>query len=428
MVLRLANSGWLATSVVPPISGSCRATRYAVLRRHHVGLDEVRAGQDRLLVRRERVLGPGARRAAVADQRRRVRMRGRLDVRVDDHHLGVVGGARIPGVVAGVVVVVGGEQVAVAELDDCLHRHERERERVAHAVRAGRRGAADAVGVGDLEEVDDERLLDEALGIGVVEVDLVDPLEHGGRPVVVVALVDEQLALLHREGVAGEVGRLVGLVRPALAGVLPGRGVELVDPAAPLVGVVGEGALEDRVDVLAVRRAAHRLEAAARTDPGGLAGLEVGVLRGHAVRERHRRLQQLAGRAHVEEERAELVTDPERPVGRTHQGLDVEVRAGQQPVGGGVVDDREVDLVVRVAQRDEALDLDPAGPAVAGLPLGLDDVDAKQEVGGVGLGAEAVVRLGVEAAVVALDHGGEARDHLAGERAGTAVRRGRQGA
>ena len=27
VVLRLANSGWLATSVVPPISGSCRATR-----------------------------------------------------------------------------------------------------------------------------------------------------------------------------------------------------------------------------------------------------------------------------------------------------------------------------------------------------------------------------------------------------------------
>ena len=84
--------------------------------------------------------------------------------------------------------------------------------------------------------------------------------------------------------------------------------------------------------------------------------------------------------------------------------------------------------MVRVPEGDEALDVDPARSAVGGLPLRLDDIDAEQEVGGVRLGAEAVVRLGVEAAVVALDHCGEAGDHLAGERAGAPVGRGRQGA
>ena len=46
--------------------------------------------------------------------------------------------------------------------------------------------------------------------------------------------------------------------------------------------------------------------------------------------------------------------------------LDVEVAAGQQPVLRGVVDDRERDLVVGVAQRDEALDLEQPGAAGPG--------------------------------------------------------------
>ena len=65
-----ANSGWSATSVVSPISFSCRATSTAVLGRHQVGLDQVGALVDRQFVGRQRVLGPLAAGAAVGDDDR----------------------------------------------------------------------------------------------------------------------------------------------------------------------------------------------------------------------------------------------------------------------------------------------------------------------------------------------------------------------
>ncbi len=93
-----------------------------------------------------------------------------------------------------------------------------------------------------------------------------------------------------------------------------------------------------------------------------------------------------------------------------------------------VVDDREVQHVVGVAQRDVTEDLDPAGTALRGLPVGTHPVDAEQEVGGVRLGPEPVVRHGREGAVVVVDHGGEAGHDLTGERTGAAVGRGGRGA
>ena len=69
---RAANSGRLATSVVPEISFSWRHDEDAVLRGHEVGLDEVGALLDRERVGRERVLGPLAARAAVGDHDRTV--------------------------------------------------------------------------------------------------------------------------------------------------------------------------------------------------------------------------------------------------------------------------------------------------------------------------------------------------------------------
>ena len=69
----------------------------------------------------------------------------------------------------------------------------------------------------------------------------------------------------------------------------------------------------------------------------------------------------------VQQVRAELLADPEGAVRLAHDRLDVEVGAGQQPVGRALVDDREADLRSRVAQRDEPLDLDRAGAARRGL-------------------------------------------------------------
>jgi hypothetical protein len=125
----------------------------------------------------------------------------------------------------------------------------------------------------------------------------------------------------------------------------------------------------------------------------------------------------------VQQERAELVADPERAVRRPLDRLDVEVAAGQQPVLRRVVDDRERDPVVGVAQRDEALDLQAPAPADARAVVRCEPVDPQQEVGRVVLGAEAVVRLAPERPVVVGDRAGDPRDRLAGEGRGLAVGR-----
>ena len=68
VVLRSANSGWAATSVVPPISFSCRATSTPSLVDTRSGSMKSAPMLDGQLVGGEGVLRPVARRAAVADE------------------------------------------------------------------------------------------------------------------------------------------------------------------------------------------------------------------------------------------------------------------------------------------------------------------------------------------------------------------------
>ena len=72
------------------------------------------------------------------------------------------------------------------------------------------------------------------------------------------------------------------------------------------------------------------------------------------------------------EERPELLAEPQRPAVVLADGLDVEVAARQQPVGRGVVDELEGDLVVGVAQGDPLEDPHGPGPAVGRLEVGVD--------------------------------------------------------
>jgi hypothetical protein len=120
-------------------------------------------------------------------------------------------------------------------------------------------------------------LAHEALAVPGAQVDLVDPLDDRGGSLEVVALDEQHAVTPGHERVADDVGGLVGLVGPPAPGVAPATGVELVDPSTPLVGVVGEGTLEHRVEVAPA--SAHGLEPAARVDPGSLSLLEVGALR-----------------------------------------------------------------------------------------------------------------------------------------------------
>jgi hypothetical protein len=93
--------------------------------------------------------------------------------------------------------------------------------------------------------------------------------------------------------------------------------------------------------------------------------------RAHAG-ERDRLLEHLPGGVGVEEERAELVAEPQRAAAVDPERLDVEVPAGEVALLRGLVDELEGDPVVRVAEVDRALDLDVAA-------VGPDGVYAQQE-------------------------------------------------
>ena len=113
-----------------------------------------------------------------------------------------------------------------------------------------------------------------------------------------------------------------------------------------------------------------------------------------------RRAEEHAVGVEVDDERPELVADPERPVRCALHRLDVEVAAGEQALGGVLVDDREADDVVRITERDEVVDDDLSAAAGGGLPVRRDVVQAQQEVGRVLDRPEAVVGHRPEGAVV----------------------------
>jgi osmotically-inducible protein OsmY len=58
----------------------------------------------------------------------------------------------------------------------------------------------------------------------------------------------------------------------------------------------------------------------------------------------------------VEQEGAELVAEPQRAAAVDAERLDVEVAAGEIALRGGVVDELERDLVIRVPQADRTED------------------------------------------------------------------------
>ena len=84
-------------------------------------------------------------------------------------------------------------------------------------------------------------------------------------------------------------------------------------------------------------------------------------------------------------------------------------------VAGGLVHDREAQPVVGIAERDEVSDLHRAGPATGGLEVRPEEVGPDQEVLGVRLGAEPVVRHGEELpGAASVDDRRETLDRLRG--------------
>jgi hypothetical protein len=107
----------------------------------------------------------------------------------------------------------------------------------------------------------------------------------------------------------------------------------------------------------------------------------------------------------MDEEGPELVAEPERPIRRQAEGFDVEIGAREQAalansgihrnraarIRLAVGDDAEADPVVGVTQVVVQCHADGSRPAQAGREVRREPVDGQDEVGGVRLGAEAVV-------------------------------------
>ena len=155
------------------------------------------------------------------------------------------------------------------------------------------------------------------------------------------------------ERVADDVGVLVRLVRPGAAGVRAGGGVELVDRPAALVGVVDERALDDRVQVPAVARPGHRLEAAARPHVGVSPGCRYGFCGDFPPANGTGAASSLPAASTCSRNGPNSSPIQKVPsLARTTDSMSKSAPVSSRS-GGVVVDDREVDPAVRVAQRDE---------------------------------------------------------------------------
>ena len=131
------------------------------------------------------------------------------------------------------------------------------------------------------------------------------------------------------------------------------------------------------------------------------------------IRQRDRRFEHAAAGIGMQQERAELVAEPQRAVRCALHRLDVEVGTGQHPCFGKVVDDRERNPAVRIAQLDMAQHVDAAGTAARGFQVGAHRVDAQIEVGRVLQAAVTVVGHHREAAVGVAQHRRKALHRLA---------------
>ena len=164
----------------------------------------------------------------------------------------------------------------------------------------------------------------------------------------------------------------------------PRRRVELVDLATAQVGVVGVGALDDRVEVAAVRRSRRaprsrgwRARAASRRPAGtGSAATwrpvsEYGFSRSVPSASK-------CSRNGPNSSPTQNVPSFARTTDSMSKSAPVSRRSDVASF-----DDREVEHAVAVVVRDEALDGDRAVAAVGGLPGGAHEVVAQQEVGGV---------------------------------------------
>src|SRR6185436_13303228 len=121
--------------------------------------------------------------------------------------------------------------------------------------------------------------------------------------------------------------------------------------------------------------------------------VQEGVVRGHQpARQRKRRIEQSAAGGEVQDPGPELVAHPQIAVSTALQRLRVDVTAGEESMLGALVDDGKPDDVVGIPERDEVAYVNRSRTAARGLEARTNVVGTDQEVGRVGLRAEAVVR------------------------------------
>ena len=115
---------------------------------------------------------------------------------------------------------------------DRLDRLAHHPERIAESEVAGvDRGQRHQIRVGDLRQVDDGLLLDEAGGVDVAQIDHVDVAEQGRQAPAAIALDQHETIVGERRRVGDEVGGVLDVVLPRATGELLVLGAELEDVA-----------------------------------------------------------------------------------------------------------------------------------------------------------------------------------------------------
>ena len=198
---------------------------------------------------------------------------------LDDDRLVVVGPARVAPGAERIVVVVEHEQAISGERQHALDRLERESERVAEAEVAFAPGQRDQIRIADVQQIDERGAGQEAIGSGRAQVERVDALHACSGALRVVALDDQQAAFVERREITDRVAGFVQPRRARRADEALGLEIEGEDQAPALVGIGRQRPLEADVQLAAVGRPRHALDAAAARQVGDLAGLQRRVVR-----------------------------------------------------------------------------------------------------------------------------------------------------